>query len=99
MIYNIANSPVVKVDIINAVNYYKHISPKLAKQFLFRIREAKVYIQRSPLAFEVKYKSVRTLTLKQFPFNIHYIVDSEQKQIVVIAIVHAHRNPNDYTVR
>jgi plasmid stabilization system protein ParE len=97
--YTFVNRPAVQADIINAIGYYKSISPKLAKQFLFRIREAKVYIQRSPLVFEVKYKDVRTLLLKQFPFHIHYIIDDSQKQIIVLAIVHAYRNPTDYSIR
>ena len=56
MSYIFINKPAVQADIINAVDYYKNISPKLAKQFLFRIREAKIYIKHSPLAFEIKYK-------------------------------------------
>ena len=99
MSYIFINKPAVQADIINAVDYYKSISPKLAKQFLFRIREAKVYIKRSPLAFEIKYKNVRTLLLKQFPFHIHYIIDDNQKQIIILAITHAYRNPADYSIR
>jgi len=97
--YSFVNRPAVQADIINAVSYYKAVSPQLARQFLFRIREAKKYIDRSPLAFEVKYKNVRTLLLKQFPFHIHYIIDDSEKQIVILAIVHAYRNPTDYSIR
>ena len=99
MNYTFVNRPAVQSDIINAVDYYKEISPKLAKQFLFRIREAKTYINRSPLGFEIKYKSVRTLLLKQFPFHIHYLIDDAQKQIVILAIIHAYKNPIDYSER
>jgi len=77
--YSFVNRPAVQADIINAVSYYKAVSPQLARQFLFRIREAKKYIDRSPLAFEVKYKNVRMLLLKQFPFHIHYIIDDSEK--------------------
>jgi plasmid stabilization system protein ParE len=97
--YNFANRPAVQTDIINAVDYYKNISPKLAKQFLFRIREAKASINRSPLAFQIKYKNIRTLLLKQFPFHIHYLVNDKEKQIVILAITHAYRNPIDYAMR
>jgi len=97
--FTFVNRPVVQVDIIDAVDYYKQISPKLARQFLFRIREAKIYINRSPLAFEVKYKNVRTLLLKQFPFHIHYLIDHEHEQIIILAITHAYKNPTDYTER
>jgi plasmid stabilization system protein ParE len=97
--YKFINRPAVQADIINAVGYYKKISPKLSKQFLFRIREAKTSINRSPLAFEVKYKDVRTLLLKQFPFHIHYIIDEDQKQIIILAISHAYKDPTDYSIR
>ncbi|MBD1366904.1 type II toxin-antitoxin system RelE/ParE family toxin [Mucilaginibacter sp. ZT4R22] len=93
------NRPDVRADIKNAVDYYKEISPKLGKQFLHRIREAKIHIERTPLGFQVKYKTVRTLMLKQFPFHIHYLVDKEKKQIIILAIIHAHKNPADYSSR
>ena len=41
MKFSILNRPEVRIDIINATDFYKNINPKLAKQFLFRLREAK----------------------------------------------------------
>jgi plasmid stabilization system protein ParE len=99
MSYVFVNRPAVKADIINAFEYYRKISPKLAKQFLFRITEAKTYIAQVPLGFRIKYKNVRTLLLKQFPFHIHYIINDDKQQIVIIAIVHAYKNPQDYSNR
>ena len=49
MSYSVVNKNSVSTDIIDAVEYYKKISPELAKQFLFRIREAKAYIVNSPI--------------------------------------------------
>ncbi len=71
----------------------------LAKQFMFRFEEASVNISHTPLGFQVKYKEVRTLLLKQFPYHIHYLIDDNKKQIVILAIIHAYRNPADYTNR
>jgi plasmid stabilization system protein ParE len=98
VIYNIAYRPAVKWDITDAVDYYRVINPKLAKQFLFRIREATNHILRNPLAFQVKYKNVRTLLLKQFPYYIHYLVN-DNKQVIILAVIHAYRNPTDYSIR
>lgn len=97
MSYSLINRPAVKLDIINATDYYKNINPELAKQFLFRIREAKAYIALSPLGFQVKYKEVRTLLLKQFPYHIHYLIDDAKQQIIILAIIHAYKNPADYS--
>lgn len=99
MTYSFVNSPVVRFDIIEAVDYYKKINPELAKQFLFRIREAKAYIARSPLGFQIKYNTVRTLLLRQFPYHIHYFIDDTKQQIIILAVIHAYKNPQDYSIR
>lgn len=99
MSYSFVNRPAVRLDIINATKYYKNINPELAKQFLFRIREAKAYIARSPLGFQIMYNQVRTLLLKQFPYHIHYLIDDTKQQIIILAIIHAYKNPADYSNR
>ena len=96
MSYSFVNRPSVEADITNAVNYYENINPELAKQFLFRIREAKSYIAQIPLGFQIKHKEVRTLLLRQFPYHIHYLIDEDKKQIIILAIIHAYKNPKDY---
>ena len=99
MSYSIVNKTAVRVDIIEAVNYYKKINPELTKQFLFRIREAKIYIADSPKSFQIKYKEVRTLLLRKFPYHIHYLIDEDRHAIIILAIIHAYKNPNDYSKR
>lgn len=99
MSYTFVNKPAVTFDIEDVVDYYKSINPELATAFLDRIDEAKKYIADFPLAFQIKYKNVRTVLLEQFPYHIHYIVDDSKKQIVVLAVIHAYRNPKDYSNR
>jgi plasmid stabilization system protein ParE len=99
MSYTVLNVDGVRSDIIDAIEYYSTINPVLAKQFIMRVREAKNYLSASPLVFEIKYKEVRTLLLKQFPYHIHYIVDESNEQVIVLAIIHAYKNPRDYSIR
>ncbi len=99
MSFIFVNSPKVYSDIRNAVAYYNEINPKLAKQFLSRIREAKSRIAQSPEAFQIKYNEARTILLHQFPYHIHYLVDSTKNRIVILAIIHSYQNPQDYTLR
>ena len=91
MSYSFVNRPLVKIDIINATTYYKKINPQLPKEFIYRIREAKEFIARSPLGFQLKYAQVRTLLLKQFPYHIHYFIDKENNLIIILAIIHAYK--------
>lgn len=86
-------------DIEDVVDYYNKINPNLTISFLDRLKEAKSYIVKHPKAFQIKYKNVRTILLKQFPYHIHYIVDDINKQIVVLAIIPAYKNPSDYSSR
>ena len=97
MIFRIFNTSSAKSDLIEVISYYNSISPKLATEFIYRLREAQKHILLSPYGFEVKYKEVRTVLLKLFPYHIHYLIKEESKQIIVLAIVHAYKNPEDYS--
>jgi hypothetical protein len=66
---------------------------------LYRIREAKEYILQVPFGFQIKYKEVRTLILKQFQYHIHYIINTSSNEIIILAIIHAYKNPEDYSIR
>ena len=99
MSYFIVNKPLVTIDIEDIVDYYKAISPNLAHQFLDRIEEAKKYISNNPDAFQTKYKNVRTILLKQFPYHIHYILEESKQKVVILSITHAYKNPKDYSNR
>ena len=99
MKYKIVYRPFVKTDLQNAVDYYKMISPKLAKEFLFRIKEAKNYILNNPEADDVMYNEIRMHNLYQFPYNIHYFVDLKNEQIVILAVAFSKRENLNFNKR
>ena len=95
MSYIVVNRPVVTLEIEDIFNYYKTISTKIAFDFLDRLEEARKYITNFPNGFQIKYKNVRTIMLKQFPYHVHYIVDDINKIIIVLAVIHAYKNPKN----
>lgn len=99
MKYRIVSLPNVQTDIREAVSYYQQINPTLSQQFVGRIREAFRFLELMPQGFQQKYKSVRTLLLKQFPYQIHYLIDDKNQTIIVLAVIHSYRNPQDYSAR
>lgn len=99
MNHSFVNKPKVIFDIEDVVDHYKTINPELANAFLDRLEEAKKYIADFPEAFQIKYKNVRTVLLEQFPYHVHYIIDDDKKQIVVLGLIHAYKNPKDYSNR
>jgi plasmid stabilization system protein ParE len=99
MKYTFVYRPYAKEDLHNATNYYKAISPNLAKDFLFRIREAKIYIALNPEGDDVMYQDIRMHNLYQFPYHIHYYVDHNKKQIVILAVEFSKRENLNFTSR
>ena len=99
MSYNIIHKSAARWDIADALDYYKTISPKLARQFLARLDSALDQIEEMPLGYQIKYNEVRTLMLKQLPYKIHYLIDNVNRQIVILSVVHANRDPTDYSLR
>jgi plasmid stabilization system protein ParE len=98
MSYTFVNKPAITYDVEDIVDYAS-INSELSTAFLDRLEVAKKYIFDFPLAFQIKYKKIRTVLLEQFPYQIHYIVDDTRKQIVILAVIHAYRNSKEYSGR
>lgn len=99
MKYRVVYIPLAKVDLKNAVTHYKNISPKLAKEFISRIREGRNYISQNPHGDDVMYKNIRMHNVRQFPYHIHYQIIEEKKQILILAIEFSKRENLDFSHR
>lgn len=92
-------SPLAKLDLIDAKNYYKNIRPDLAKEFLNEVESAKKYISEHPLSNDISYEVVRMHLLKKFPYHLHYILDENKNQIVILAVEFGKRGDLDFSHR
>lgn len=88
-----------KNDIRKGKDYYKDINPSLAKEFLDRVKEGRIFISENPKANDVMYRNVRMHLLKQFPYHLHYYEEDERNKIVIIAVEFAIRENLDFTFR
>jgi len=84
--HKVVLTELAKQDIRKGKEYYRKISSRLAKQFLERIKEAKLFISENPNADDVMYREIRMHLIKQFPYHLHYFLDEERNIIVVIAV-------------
>lgn len=99
MNYEVVSEPKVALDLIEIFNYYSEINYKLANDFLAEFEKVELIISNIPKGFEVKYKKVRTLKIERFPYLVHYFLEENYSQAIIIAITHSHKNPSDYTLR
>jgi mRNA-degrading endonuclease RelE of RelBE toxin-antitoxin system len=82
----------VENDIIAAKQWYAEQQKDLEIRFSFAVKEALSTILKMPSAFAVRYKNVRIVHTKIFPYNIHYYIDETKAQVVIIGVVHNRRN-------
>nr|WP_281638493.1 type II toxin-antitoxin system RelE/ParE family toxin [Flavobacterium marginilacus] len=75
------------------------MSPRLAKEFVSRLREAKKYIDQNPFGDDIMYKNIRMHNIRQFPYHIHYYLNLDNKQIVILAIAFSKREDLDFSKR
>lgn len=80
-----------KKEFIDSAKFYESRRYGLGKIFEKEIRKQVGFIQHNPKSAELKYKDIRVLVIKTFPFTIHYKIEKEY--IVIVAIFHSSRNP------
>lgn len=69
--------------------YYENLSAGLGKRFYKEFKESSKTLINNPY-FQVKYGTIRKLTLKTFPYSIHFTIDEKQM------IVHIEAVSSDY---
>ena len=99
MSYKVVILPLAKQDIVQAADWYRHKQNKLGKRFVTEVRKKVNFIKQNPKATAVRYKNVRTALLDKFPFLIHYIVDDNDKTVIIAAVFHTSLNPDIWDKR
>jgi hypothetical protein len=95
MDYDIDISPLAKIQIADAFYYYLEINPELAQQFMKELYAGYGYLKINP-HYQKRYKNVRGLPLKKFPYLLLFTIDENKKTVQVISCFHTSQNPNKY---
>ena len=80
------------LDTFEIAIWYEKQAPFLGNRFLDDLQQIYDKILSFPEAFGLfnKYSGIRKSRLKDFPYNIYYII--EKTEIRVIAVIHASRS-------
>jgi len=70
------------IEIEDVVSYYSNIRLSLAKKLEQEIRYSFVKIAKNPEGFQFRYKTIRVIWLKTFPYGIYYVYDSDDLSIL-----------------
>jgi mRNA-degrading endonuclease RelE of RelBE toxin-antitoxin system len=92
MAYRLQFFDEVIVDIQEAKNWYKEQKDGLEIKFSLAVEIALERITKFPTAYSIRYKNIRLIYTKTFPYVIHYYVDELHQLVVITAIVHRKRD-------
>ncbi len=85
-------------DIQQAIDYYEEQQPGLGERFEAHLNEYLAKLEQNPF-FQIRYDDVHCLTLKKYPYMIHFTIDEDQKLITVVAVFNTSRNPSIWKER
>lgn len=89
--------PEAEEDLLDAATWYEQHRERLGQEFLDAVDAALEAIAEQPQRHPVVHRDVRRSLLKRFPFGVFYKVGEEE--IVVVAIMHASRDPKRWKGR
>ncbi|WP_298116556.1 type II toxin-antitoxin system RelE/ParE family toxin [Flavobacterium sp.] len=84
-------------DIEEIILWYEEQREGLSFDFELCLEVGINEIQRTPSAFQKRYKQVKIRFINRFPFGIHYIVNNEI--ITIVAVFHTSRSPSNWLKR
>ena len=93
MSFTIKLLPIALKDLQEAKKWYQEKNELLAEEFKSEVNKEIDYIGEHPQHYQRKYKELRQSLVTRFPFAIIYLVNENQKQIIVFGILHTSRNP------
>lgn len=89
--------PEAEYDIEDAYIWYEERRPGLGAEFLLCVEEGFAKIRRRPDMYPVVHKNIRRTLIRRFPYGIFYLRD--QTSVIVMAVSHAHRDPQTWQSR
>lgn len=92
MTYTVIYLDEAREDVKRAKAWYKKQLNGLQKKFATDVIEAIVRMQVTPTAYAIRYKNIRIIHTRIFPFGIHFYIDETNKSLVITAITHDFRD-------
>jgi toxin ParE1/3/4 len=92
MAYKIIVSPRAQKEIENAIDYYALYSVNAPFNFVLSLKGAYDTLKEDPFR-RIRYKSIRSLKLKKFPYSIYFVINETENLVRVLSCFHDKRNP------
>ena len=95
--YRLVSGPRADLDIEATFHWYEHEQPGLGLDFLDELRATYDRIASGPLKYQELRSGVRRALLRRFPYAVYFAIEGHV--IVVLAVLHASRDPAEWQRR
>ena len=86
-----------EADLEEAFDYYQAQLPGLGHEFVATVEQQLERIVENPAQYQVLHRGVRRAVMRRFPYAAFYL--SEGEAVVVLAIEHQARDPENWKQR
>ena len=97
MAYILSIRKEAEADVAEAYQYYESCRENLGADFMSSVDDAISRIQHNPKQFRTVLGKIRRALVNRFLYGIYYTID--ENEIIVLAVVHARRNPKHWQSR
>jgi plasmid stabilization system protein ParE len=91
--YRLKITPEAQDEIQHAVDYYNDQQKGLGKEFFTDLKDDLLRIRRNPSSFSVRYDEVRWVSMKRFPYAIHFTIADQKGPVIIQAVLSHHQDP------
>ncbi len=80
-------------DIMQAADWYNREQANLGNRFKKTVINQINSLVKNPRIYAIRYKEIRCLPIRKFPYMAHYYVNNENYSIEILAVISTSRNP------
>jgi len=91
--YKVKIEPEVLADIQEITDWYNKAQAGLGKRFQKTAIRHINSLNKDPQIYAIRYKEIRCVVIKKFPYMAHFYVNDENNTVEVLAVISTDRNP------
>jgi len=95
--YRLVSEPSVDLDVEAAFEWYENEQPRLGMEFLDELRAIYNRIADGPLKYQELRGGIRRALLRRFPYAVYFAIEGDI--VIVVAVLHASRDPAEWQRR
>lgn len=86
-------------DILQAADWYNGQQENLGSKFKKAVIKQINSLVKNPTIYAIRYKEIRCLPIRKFPYMAHYYINNENNSVEILAVISTSRNPKIWEER